>query len=370
MKKLILLLVCSVFVLGMFGYSDAAEYAGSESCFKCHPDQFNDWKVSGHPYKIQKAEIAKTWMLPLPKGYTWDDISYVIGGAHKKVRFMDKKGYIITVTGPNKDVPGKNQYNLETGTWSDYHPGEKNKKYDCGKCHTTGYNKEGHQDGLEGITGTWAAPGIHCEACHGPASDHVKTGDKSKVKVDRSNAQCGQCHIRGSKDKNPAGKGFIGHHQTYNEVTVSEVKAKNTMDCVTCHNPHKRAKFSIKMDCNACHSKQANDYKGSAMQAVGVSCVDCHMPKATKSATNKSKYEGDIRTHLFKINTDAKAEMFYKEPKLDKDGKPLMKDGKPVMAEFSKGFVTLDFACLNCHKNKDMNWAASKAKGIHKYGKM
>ena len=74
---------------------------------KCHPDQFNDWKVSGHPYKIQKAEIAKTWMLPLPKGYSWDDISYVIGGAHKKSRYMDKKGYIITMTGPNKDVPGK-----------------------------------------------------------------------------------------------------------------------------------------------------------------------------------------------------------------------------------------------------------------------
>jgi hypothetical protein len=57
------------------------------------------------------------------------------------------------------------------------------------------------------------------------------------------------------------------------------------------------------------------------------------------------------------------------EPKLDKDGKQIMKDGKPVMAEFSKGFVTLDFACLNCHKNKDMNWAGAKAKGIHAYGK-
>jgi hypothetical protein len=58
--------------------------------------------------------------------------------------------------------------------------------------------------------------------------------------------------------------------------------------------------------------------------------------------------------------------MFYQEPKLDKDGKQIMKDGKPVMNEFAKGFVTLDFACLNCHKNKDMKWAAKMAKGIHK----
>lgn len=147
---------------------------------------------------------------------------------------------------------------------------------------------------------------------------------------------------------------------------VSEVKAKSAMDCVTCHNPHKRAKFSIKKDCAACHSKQGEAFTGSQMQKVGVTCVDCHMPRATKSATAKSKTEGDIRTHVFKINTDPKTSMFYKEPKLDKDGKQVMKDGKPVMAEFSKGFVTLDFACLNCHKNKDMKWASEMAKGIHK----
>jgi len=368
MRRSIVLLLCFVVMLWAVD-SQAANYVGSDTCFKCHPDQFNDWKVSGHPYKIQKAETAKTWMFPLPKGYSWDDISYVIGGAYKKLRFMDKKGYIITTTGANKDVPGKNQYNIETGTWGDYHPGEKGKKYDCGKCHTTGYKKEGHQDGLEGIVGTWVAPGIHCEACHGPASDHASTGDKAKIKVDKSNTLCGQCHIRGSKDKNPSKGGFVGHHQTYNDVTVSDVKAKSTMDCVTCHNPHKRGKFSIKKDCTACHSKQGEAFTDSQMQKVGVTCVDCHMPMVTKSATTSGKYQGDLRTHLFKINTDPKASMFFKEPKM-KDGKQVMgKDGKPEMAEFSKGFVTLDYACLNCHKDKDIKWAAKKAKNVHSAGK-
>lgn len=50
---------------------------------------------------------------------------------------MDKEGYIITMTGPKKDRPGKNQYNMATGRWVDYHPGEK-KSYTCGACHTTG----------------------------------------------------------------------------------------------------------------------------------------------------------------------------------------------------------------------------------------
>jgi len=42
------------------------------------------------------------------------------------------------------------------------------------------------------------------------------------------------------------------------------------------------------------------------------------------------------------------------------------KDGKPAMNEFAKGFVSVEFACLNCHKDKDKTWAIKKAKGIHK----
>jgi len=342
-------------VTGAYSPALAADYVGSDACFKCHPDQYNDFRVSGHPYKIQKAETAKFWQLPLPKGYTWDDISYVIGGAHKKSRYMDKKGYIITMTGPNRDIPGKNQYNIETGTWSDYEPGKKNLQYKCGPCHMTNYKAEGHQDGLEGIVGTWTFPGIQCEECHGPGGDHAKSGDKTKIKVDTSSAACGKCHIRGDKEKIPAGNGFIQHHEQYNEQLAGPHK---DLSCVSCHNPHKKARFSIKTACESCHSKQAADYKGSAMQAVGVTCADCHMPKVTKSATNKGKYEGDVKTHIFKINIDPKAEMFFDE------------EVKGKKATFARGFVTLDFACLNCHKNKDMNWAGAKAKGIHRYGKM
>jgi hypothetical protein len=350
--KRYLVSVLTVFLLVTFvGISSANEYVGSDVCFKCHPQQYNDFKVSGHPYKIQKAETAKYWKLPLPPGYSWDDISYVIGGAYKKSRYMDKKGYIITAAKDGSDL--KTQYNIETGTWSYYHKGEK-KPYTCGPCHTTGYKKEGHQDGLEGIKGTWAFPGIQCEACHGPGGDHVKTGDKSKIMVDRSSALCGKCHIRGSKDKIPAKGGFIRHHEQYNELLAGPHKSLN---CVTCHNPHKTAKFSIKTKCESCHASQAKAFKGSVMEQVGVRCIDCHMPRATKSAVAYAKYEGDIRTHLFKINTAADANMFYTE------------EVKGKKKTFAKGFVTVDFACLNCHKNKDRNWASAMAKGIHTKGK-
>ena len=37
-----------------------------------------------------------TTPIPLPDGYTWDQISYVIGGYKWKSRYMDENGYIIT----------------------------------------------------------------------------------------------------------------------------------------------------------------------------------------------------------------------------------------------------------------------------------
>ena len=68
------------------------DYVGSQKCFSCHEDQYNDFVVSGHPYKLTKAKIAKNRPLPLPKGYDWSDISYVIGGVYKKARYIDGKG--------------------------------------------------------------------------------------------------------------------------------------------------------------------------------------------------------------------------------------------------------------------------------------
>jgi len=329
----------------------SAEYVGSDACYKCHAQQYNNHKTSGHPYKLQKAKDAMKWPHPLPVGYEWDDISYVIGGVNKKTRYINKTGYIITAAKDGSDL--KTQYNLETGTWSYYHKGEK-KPYDCGRCHTTGYSKEGHQDGLEGLIGTWAAPGIQCEACHGPASDHVKTGNKKKIVIDRSNESCGQCHVRGAKDKIPASKGFIRHHEQLNEILASPHK---NVTCITCHNPHKRAAFSIKNTCEDCHSSQARAFSNSTMQQVGLECIDCHMPKAAKSAVAKAQFEGDIRSHIFRISTNPTETMFYQEKVNGKN------------TTYAKGVLTLGFACLNCHKNKDLKWAAAKAQGIHSYGK-
>jgi hypothetical protein len=321
-------------------------YAGSDICGVCHNEQYNEFRASGHPYKLRTAAQAKGDSLPLPAGCTWDDIAYVIGGYKWKSRYIGKDGYILTSNCYGEE--GKNQYNLMTGVWKDYHPGEV-KPYNCGRCHTTGYFEEGHQDGLPGIVGTWVMPGIQCEACHGPALLHIsRGGDKTAIKVDRSAELCGKCHVRGDPTKIPAKGGFVRHHEQYNELLASPHKA---MGCVACHDPHRKAEFSIKTECKACHTAQDAEFTGSEMQKVGVTCIDCHMPMASKSAEILGPNKGDVRTHLFRINTDPEASMFTD-------------DGK-----YAKDFVELRFACLGCHIDKDVTWAAQHAKGVHSLGK-
>lgn len=317
------------------------EYVGSEVCADCHAAKYNDFRASGHPWKLRPAAEAQSADLPLPAGLTWDDISYVVGGFKWKARYVDQDGFIITSV---EGEPGKNQYNVATGTWSDYEPGTE-KKYDCGNCHTTGYSKEGQQDNRPGIVGTWAAPGVQCEACHGPGGQHVAAeGDRKAIKVDRSTSLCATCHTRGTADIIPAAGGFVRHQEQNNELQASPHQNRT---CVTCHDPHKKAEASIKRTCAACHPEQNSAFQGSSMQEKGVTCVDCHMPAAMKSAVSVSKVKGDVKSHLFRINTDAEASMFSE-------------DGTTA-----KGFLTVDFACLSCHQDKDVAWAASNAKGVH-----
>ncbi|MEE8449613.1 MAG: hypothetical protein V3S39_08265 [Thermodesulfobacteriota bacterium] len=81
----------------------------------CHAKEYNWWRASGHPYKLRKPAEAKISGLPLPKGYTWADISYVIGGFNWKTSYINKKGYIITTAKDGSAAP--TQYNIRIRRW-------------------------------------------------------------------------------------------------------------------------------------------------------------------------------------------------------------------------------------------------------------
>ncbi len=358
----------------------ARGYVTADVCGDCHTAEYDDVFASGHPYKLNKVEggVAPTYpnsTVPSPPtGYTWNDITYVIGGYGWKARFMDSDGYIL-VTG----VTGTTvQYNLPRADlggglleeWVDYHPTDTEPKpYTCGACHTTGWqtfaeNGGVNQDGLVGIEGTWEETGIRCEECHGPGEDHVVSQAASDITVDNSSELCGGCHFRLADHRIEASGGFIRHHEQYDELMGGGKAA--AFDCADCHEPHILTRYGnadaggILVTCESCHATQA----ANNAHLVPVDCVNCHMSRATKSARKVHEFEGDLRTHLFTINPAAvgKADMFFVDPT----------DGKTV----TNDFVTLDFVCYQCHTDpitleggsaslKTLAELSAKATGIH-----
>jgi predicted CXXCH cytochrome family protein len=335
-------------------------YVGSDKCATCHRAHYDTFLSTGHPYKLRTGAEARAAGVPKPEYVSWDDVLFVIGGFKWKARYVGQDGFLITQSKDGK-IQGKNQYNLETEQFVDYNAG-KSVKYDCGECHTTGYAKEGNQLGKPGLIGTWAFNGVQCEACHGPGSAHLSAPSKTTIKKDASALACAQCHRRGTllnadgtlhKDMDviPAVPPFIDHREQFQMLRQSKHK---DLGCVTCHNPHKRAR-EVKNTCATCHGPIAADFKDSKHDKAKITCESCHMANAEKTAVQRSRYAADLPAHLFRINLDPAAPMFAKTA-----------EGKDIAAG---GYLTLAYACLPCHSDHDANWAAEKAKGVHKLGK-
>ncbi len=325
----------------------AAEYIGSENCQECHEDIYATFMKSGHPYKLNKVVDGQPPEYPFssvpnpPEGYTWDDIAYVIGGYGWKARFIDLNGYIIT--GDENATTQYNLYNsqLDMGdNWVPYHAGDENVPYNCGRCHTTGYSswpEDAHQDDLPGMIGTWAEDGIFCEECHGPGSLHAEAPMGISMEVDRSSESCGACHARGTVEEVDASGGFIKHHEQYEELYQSK---HLVLDCVDCHDPHtgviqlrKTDQQTTRTTCESCHfmEEKFQAVTDHAKPATSVDCIDCHMPRITKSALgNAAVFSGDIRTHVMAIDP-------YQIGQFSEDGS----------VAYSQ--ISLDFACKSCH---------------------
>ncbi len=327
-----------------------AAYVGAQVCAGCHSDIAEVFNMSGHPYKLnrvvdgQPPEYPFTEVDQLPAGYTWDDILFVIGGYNWKYRFVGLDGYIITNPKDGVDAEFLNQWNFPNpitgseGGWVKYHSGDEGYQYTCGSCHTTGYDPSATNE-LPGIVGTWTEEGIQCEECHGPGSLHVAAPRGFAMEVNRDPEECGACHRRDGVEAVNAKGGFIQHHEQYEELFQSK---HVTINCVTCHDPHagvvqlRKAQESdptvqtTRTQCENCHYTEAN-YQNSAVHPEVAQCIDCHMPRVTKSATgNVDLFTGDIRTHLMAINP-TQIEQFNE-------------DGTVALSE-----IGLNFACRHCH---------------------
>ncbi len=327
------------------------EFVGAEKCGECHEDIYNKYTLTGHANDLVKIDGSApthpydemTGGIPEPpEGYTWDDISYVVGGVGWKALFLDKNGYVITGPSAQYNFAVKRiDFEADAG-WSAYDDGEENVVADCGQCHTTGYRPQGHQHNLEGIEGTWEFEGVQCENCHGPGSRHAQDPYGVHMVLDRDSQLCGECHYRGDKVTIQASDGFELHNQQFNDLYNTKHFA---LSCVTCHDPHASTiqadetvnpKEGINQVCESCHFAQEavqNNPKHSTLK-----CLDCHMPFMVLSGQGDlAGFSADIRSHQFAINPDPEAPQFNE-------------DGSQVMP-----YLTLQYACQHCHNGSDFS---------------
>lgn len=346
-------------------------HVGSAACGDCHTDIYADFMDSGHPYKFNVITNAEAPTYPdfvdnsleLPDFVGgWDEVAGVIGGFGWKARFVGTDGHVMGTAGSMYPATGNNQHNFFGGDvgvdwgWTNYHANETDFKpynYNCFKCHTTGAVATSNPDSswlkvhldidAEETMDYFAYGGIQCEACHGMGSQHAVDGDDDYIqRVATSRLEgtndvtdlCGDCHTRNADRSIAAKGGFTKHHEQYDEFITTAHYNNQNMSCTDCHDPHKRTVWSgdsVIQSCSSCHSG-ATTMKHNA----AADCQSCHMPYSSKSGQKRGPYVGDVKSHLFAINTDASYEFFND-------------DGATVRTVDGKAMLSLKYACYGCH---------------------
>jgi predicted CXXCH cytochrome family protein len=195
----------------------------SKDCASCHPQIHAGWFAGAHSASQTQAVISQ---------------SMNCTACHK----------------PSADLSvGTNQSQSQFGDfWV-----KSGMSTDCLSCHSTGYDP---------ATGKSKADGITCEACHGLVGDnHPKT----PALEDKSTDLCRKCH---TTDRFNWDKWKESAHY------------KNSMACVTCHNPHtttlkiaNQSGDSAAGMCKGCHKVQTQTAQHSVHAKIGITCVDCHL---------------------------------------------------------------------------------------------
>lgn len=120
---------------------------------------------------------------------------------------------------------------------------------ECLQCHTTGFDPE---------TGSFAAEGVTCQACHG---EYKEGHPNEPMEISRSPEMCGQCHTETH---------FEWQASTHREVQLA---------CSGCHDPHRTeilADDSSQL-CGRCHQSRSDGFDHTAHSLEGLTCGDCHL---------------------------------------------------------------------------------------------
>ena len=249
----------------------------------------------------------------------------------------------------------------------------------CADCHSTNVTHT-FDAKTERFGADYDEINVACEACHGPAGEHVRlartgtlsgasrTGfpQRSAPRIewrfepgnpiaqprgpgdDRDIDTCGACHsLRTPLTADPAGKPY---HEAYRLELLDDVRYfpdgqireevyvlgsflqsrmhVQGVTCTNCHDAHSGALVAEgNAVCAQCHQADVYDaatHHRHAPGAAGSYCVDCHMPSRTYMGVD------DRRDHSF-----------------------------PIPRPHLSAELGVPNACVDCHRGRDDAWAAA-----------
>ncbi len=350
------------------------DFAGSPSCRECHERFYQLWSTSFHGLAMQpySEALAKEKLTP-------QNEDLVIGGFRYRAEIGEGQGWMLE-TGPEGSTKypmahalgGKNvfyfltplekgrlqtlplAYDVNRKEWIDmagsgvrHFPGEprpdaplhwKEWPYTfntaCYSCHvsqlSTNYDLK-----TDTYHTTWGEPGINCETCHGPSSEHnaiaratpkgqplpdLKIISTKTMTREQRNHLCASCHAKTTAPLTtsypPGGKFFdhfdlmtlenpdyypdgrdLGENYTTTSWLMSPCVKSGKLDCMHCHTSSGRYRFKKAEDANKaclpCHEERVSNGPGHTHHAegsVGGRCVSCHMPMTSFARMNRSDH--------------------------------------------------------------------------------
>ena len=400
-----------------------ARYVGGNACAECHAAQQAAWRGSDHDLAMQVADErsvlgdfanARFKYAGTTSTFVRRDGKYFVNTDGPDGRLHDYEikytfgvhplqQYLIDMPGGRKQAlsiawdsrpkaqggqrwfhmyPGQN---IKAGDWLHWASGGQNWNFTCAECHSTDLRKG--FDAKAGVFNTtWSELNVSCEACHGPASNHLTWARKGedwhafdgnkgfalalderrgvswvpaagtgnvKRSVSRQTARevemCARCHGRASRltDDYVHGKPPLDTHrlallddnlywndgqmraEVYNwgSFVQSRMFAAG-VTCSDCHEPHsQKLRAPGNGVCAQCHQPAKFDNAGHTHHAEGTpgaACAACHMPTTTYMVVDPR------HDHSLRI------------PRPDLSAK-----------------LGIPNACNNCHTKKNAQWAAA-----------
>ncbi len=406
--------------------SNEAKFVGRQACAECHETEMTEFMGSHHDLAMDvandstvlgnfnNAELHRS-NGEVNKAYKRDgkffvvtdgedgnmkeyEVKYVFGAnplQNYLVEFPGGRLQVLALTWSVRDsawyymadsIP---QYaNINHKDWLHWTNQAQNWNSMCAYCHTTGFNL-GYNPETDSYHTTFSEIDVSCEACHGPASNHIKWANMpeyaqknvenyglisktSGINNEEYVEMCARCHSRRGTfgDQEPHNLSMYnfmqmvlptmpqwhvdGQIKDEDYVVASFMQSKmfqRGVQCSDCHNVHSgERKLEGNALCLQCHN--ADDYdtykhhhhknageNGDAVTSLygdkydvgsGTQCVNCHMPAQ------------------YYMGVDLRNDHSFRVPRPDLSDE-----------------LDSPNACTQCHGDKTNKWAADKIKDWH-----